>query len=64
MRKQLKVQAQEPLEPEGERVVEQQLADAASIIRSEDFPTRPGSHCDRCDFALMCPAKTSSTVLG
>jgi len=62
-RAQLKVQAQEPLEAAGERVVEEQLAAAVAIIRSEEFPTRPGSHCERCDFALMCPAQQAATVL-
>ena len=59
----LKVQRQEPLEPDGERLIEQQLGEAAAIIRAEVFPTRPGQQCERCDFALMCPAQSSRTVL-
>jgi len=59
----LKVQRQEALEPGVERPIEQQLTEAAEIIRSEVFPTRPGQQCDRCDFRLMCPALNSQTVL-
>jgi superfamily I DNA/RNA helicase/RecB family exonuclease len=59
----LKVQRQDPLEPGGERVIEEQLVEAAAVIRSEVFPTRPGQQCERCDFKLMCPAQTSHTVL-
>jgi superfamily I DNA/RNA helicase/RecB family exonuclease len=63
VRGRLKVQRQDPLEPGGERVVDQQLADAAAILRAEVFPTRPGAQCERCDFRLMCPALNSQTVL-
>ena len=59
----LKVQRQEPLEADGERVIEQQLVEAVSIIRNEVFPTKPGQQCERCDFKLMCPAQSSQTVL-
>jgi len=59
----LKVQRQEPLEPGADRPIEQQLTEAAGIIRSEVFPTRPGQQCERCDFRLMCPALNSQTVL-
>jgi RecB family exonuclease len=59
----LKVQRQQPLEPGGDRPVDQQLADAAAIVRAEVFPTRPGAQCERCDFRLMCPALNSQTVL-
>jgi RecB family exonuclease len=61
--KQLKVQVQEPLEPGTERAIEDQLADAVAVIRAEEFPTRPGTHCERCEFRLMCPAQSSGTVL-
>jgi superfamily I DNA/RNA helicase/RecB family exonuclease len=59
----LKVQRQEPLEPGDARPIEQQLSEAAAIIRAEVFPTRPGQQCERCDFRLMCPALNSQTVL-
>jgi superfamily I DNA/RNA helicase/RecB family exonuclease len=59
----LKVQRQDPLEPDGDRPIEEQLGEAAAIIRSEVFPTRPGQQCERCDFRLMCPAQNSQTVL-
>jgi superfamily I DNA/RNA helicase/RecB family exonuclease len=59
----LKVQRQDSLEPGPERPIEQQLGEAAEIIRSEVFPTRPGQQCERCDFRLMCPAQSSHTVL-
>ena len=59
----LKVQRQEPLQPGEDRPIEQQLVEAAAVIRAEVFPTRPGQQCERCDFALMCPAVSSHTVL-
>jgi RecB family exonuclease len=61
----LKVQPQAPQEPDddGQRPVERQLADAVAVVRDESFPTRPGDHCKRCDFATMCPAQVSGTVL-
>jgi superfamily I DNA/RNA helicase/RecB family exonuclease len=61
-RKQLKIQRQEPL-GDGERAIEEQLAEAVAVVRGEEFPTRPGGHCDRCTFRLMCPAQSSGTVL-
>lgn len=61
----LKVQRQEPQEPDvsGARPIEVQLQSAAAAIRDENFPARPGSYCERCDFAPMCPAQTAGTVL-
>ena len=59
----LKVQRQDPLEPGPGRPVEEQLGEAAAIIRGEVFPTRPGQQCERCDFRSMCPAQISHTVL-
>ncbi|CUR57390.1 DNA/RNA helicase, superfamily I [metagenome] len=61
----LKVQAQEPQVPDetGHRPIELQLMAAARAVRDEHFPARPGGHCDHCDFASPCPAKTSGTVL-
>jgi hypothetical protein len=59
----LKVQHQTALEPDGERAIDDQLAEAVAILRAEVFPTRPGTQCERCDFRMMCPALNSRTVL-
>jgi superfamily I DNA/RNA helicase/RecB family exonuclease len=61
----LKVQEQAPQEPgpDGRTPVEQQLGDAVAAIRSETFEARPGTHCDRCEFAMLCPTQVSGTVL-
>jgi superfamily I DNA/RNA helicase/RecB family exonuclease len=61
----LKVQEQAPQTPDdtGLTPVEAQLVDAVAAIRSETFEARPGTHCDRCDFAMLCPAQVSGTVL-
>ena len=64
-RQKLKVQRQEPQEPddEGRRPIEVQLMAAVDAVRSETFPARPGGHCDYCDFHSLCPAQHSGTVL-
>jgi ATP-dependent exoDNAse (exonuclease V) beta subunit len=64
-RQSLKVQRQEPQQADetGVRTVERQLMAAATAVREERFPARPGSHCDHCDFHALCPAKQSGTVL-
>jgi RecB family exonuclease len=61
----LKVQRQEPQQPgdDGLTPVEAQLSDAITAIRSESFEARPGDHCKRCDFAVLCPTQVSGTVL-
>ncbi len=61
----LKVQAQAPQTPgeDGLTPVESQLVDAMAAIRSESFEARPGEHCKRCDFAMLCPTQVSGTVL-
>jgi RecB family exonuclease len=61
----LKVQPQAPQTPgeDGRTAVETQLADAVAAIRSEVFEARPGEHCQRCGFAVLCPAQVSGTVL-
>ena len=61
----VKVQRQDVQEPDesGSRVIERQLMAAASVIRDEEFPARPGDYCRYCDFESMCPAKTAGTVL-
>ncbi len=63
-----KVQAQAPQvvdgsAPEGGRLIEQQLMQAVSAVRSEEFVARPGMHCDRCDFKAICPTQSSGSVL-
>lgn len=58
-----KVQHQPPATGEGPRLVEEQLAAAAAALRAEEFAARPGSHCERCTFWAVCPAKASGTVL-
>ncbi|GAB2766119.1 ATP-dependent DNA helicase [Nocardioides salsibiostraticola] len=65
VRKSLKVQHQEPQEPDedGVRPIERQLMNAAAALRTEAFPARPGTHCDHCDFQRLCPAQNSGTVL-
>jgi superfamily I DNA/RNA helicase/RecB family exonuclease len=61
----LKVQPQAPQSPgeDGRTPVEAQLADAVEAIRSERFEARPGTHCERCAFAMLCPTQVSGTVL-
>ncbi|MCH1866500.1 ATP-dependent DNA helicase [Nocardioides sp. CFH 31398] len=55
---------QQPATPPGEEpVVLGQLARAAAALRDEDFPARPGTHCDRCAFHAVCPDKTAGSVL-
>ncbi|WP_121255551.1 ATP-dependent helicase [Nocardioides ferulae] len=48
---------------EGVRLVEEQLAQAAAVLRSEQFVARPGPHCDRCSFHALCPDKAAGSVL-
>jgi RecB family exonuclease len=61
----LKVQEQapQPADEDGRTPVLVQLEDAAAAIRSESFEARPGSHCERCAFAMLCPTQVSGTVL-
>ncbi len=60
-----KVQQQDRQEPgeDGQRTVERQLAAAVRLVRDEEFPATPGSHCDRCEFTRLCPAQNRGTVL-
>jgi CRISPR/Cas system-associated exonuclease Cas4 (RecB family) len=37
--------------------------EAARRLRGEEFPARPGAHCDYCAFERFCPARTAGTVL-
>ncbi|MDF9716606.1 ATP-dependent helicase [Nocardioides sp. ChNu-153] len=61
----VKVQAQPPQEADatGRRLVEQQLALAARVVRGESFGARAGGHCDTCAFVATCPATGAGTVL-
>ena len=60
-----KVQAQGPqvAGDDGARLVETQLMQAVTAVRSEAFVARPGSHCDRCAFTALCPTQASGSVL-
>lgn len=58
-------QAQDP-QPDGgpERDgLRDQLALAASYLRTERFPAVVGPHCERCTFVAMCPAKGAQAVV-
>ncbi|NYD41031.1 ATP-dependent helicase [Nocardioides panaciterrulae] len=60
-----KVQLQSP-QPAAEgrpRPIEEQLMQAVSALRAEEFVARPGGHCDRCAFQALCPSKAAGTVL-
>lgn len=61
----MKVQLQPPQPPDadGVRQVERQLMDAVTRLREEEFPARPGSQCDHCDFIRFCPAHIAGTTL-
>ncbi|MEJ7831514.1 MAG: ATP-dependent DNA helicase [Nocardioides sp.] len=64
VRGQLKVQQQQPLPAEGERLIETQLMEAVGLIRAEHFPTKPEkAMCERCDFRPMCPAWNSQGIV-
>jgi superfamily I DNA/RNA helicase len=60
-----KVQPQPPQTPgeDGLRPIERQLIRAVSVVRGEEFPVTPGSHCAYCSFTAICPAKGEGTVL-
>jgi len=61
----MRVQPQSVQQPDGEgiRVIDRQLMEAARRLRAEEFPARPGTHCDHCAFERFCPALTAGTVL-
>jgi len=59
-----KVQHQSRPSGDGPRLVEEQLMQAAAVLRSEAFVVRPGPHCRRCTFQAICPDKAAGTVLG
>jgi RecB family exonuclease len=61
----MRVQSQDVQQPDGDGVrrIDRQLMEAAHRLRSEEFPARPGTHCDYCAFERFCPARTAGTVL-
>jgi superfamily I DNA/RNA helicase/RecB family exonuclease len=61
----MRVQAQDVQAPDsdGVRPIDRQLMEASRRLRTEDFPARPGSHCDYCAFERFCPALMAGTVL-
>jgi superfamily I DNA/RNA helicase/RecB family exonuclease len=61
----MRVQHQEVQQPgaDGVRVIDRQLMEAATRLRNEAFPARPGTHCQHCEFERFCPATTAGTVL-
>jgi superfamily I DNA/RNA helicase/RecB family exonuclease len=61
----MRVQQQDVQQPasDGVRTIERQLMEASARLRSEEFPARPGTHCDYCAFERFCPARTAGTVL-
>ncbi|MGC4111175.1 MAG: ATP-dependent DNA helicase [Nocardioides sp.] len=61
----MRVQAQDVQTPgsDGVRIIDRQLMEAAHRLRTEEFPARPGVHCDYCAFERYCPARTAGTVL-
>ncbi len=61
----VKVQEQAPQQPDetGRRPVEVQIESAVRRVRDETFPAVEGAHCRYCAFALLCPTKTSGSVM-
>ncbi len=59
-----KVQHQSRPVADGPRLVQEQLMAAATVLRSEEFVARPGTHCRQCAFQAICPDKAAGTVLG
>jgi hypothetical protein len=61
----MRVQPQDVQQPgsDGTRVIDRQLMEAARRLRTEEFPARPGAHCDHCAFERFCPARTAGTVV-
>ena len=59
----IQMQSPQPRPAGGVRLIEEQLMQAASTLRSEEFVARPGGHCERCTFQAICPDKAAGTVL-
>ncbi len=61
----VKVQEQAPQQPDesGRRPVEVQIESAVRRVRDEEFPAVEGTHCRYCAFELLCPTKTSGSVM-
>lgn len=56
-------QGAQPTDDDGIRPIEEQLMNAATLIREERFPARAGKHCERCSFTAICPIQGAGTVL-
>ena len=50
-------------DPEGHRLAEVQLMNAAQVIRSEELTATENDYCEYCSFRSICPIKGSGTVL-
>ena len=59
----IQMQSPQPRPAGGVRLIEEQLMQAASTLRDEEFVARPGGHCERCTFQAICPDKAAGTVL-
>lgn len=59
----VQLQSPQPKPAGGVRLIEEQLMQAASTLRTEEFVARPGGHCERCTFQAICPDKAAGTVL-
>ena len=59
----VEAQAVQAPDEDGVRPVERQLMDAARLLAEERLEMRPGRHCERCDFRILCPTQTAGTVL-
>jgi superfamily I DNA/RNA helicase/RecB family exonuclease len=60
------VQGQDPPAadgPERERL-RTEIAVAATMLRTEQFPAVPGNHCRDCSFVPICPARSAGSVTG
>jgi RecB family exonuclease len=59
----VQAQAPQPADEHGVTQVEQQLMEAAEIVRSERLVARGGDHCRNCSFHALCPVQGAGTVL-
>ncbi|WP_188782243.1 ATP-dependent helicase [Nocardioides phosphati] len=56
-------QAQHAAEGAERRLLQEQLALTARLVRSEQFPAVSGAHCERCAFTAICPARSAGSVV-
>jgi superfamily I DNA/RNA helicase/RecB family exonuclease len=59
------VQRQAQHAPDGaeRRLLQEQLALTARLVRAEQFPAVSGAHCERCAFTAICPARSAGSVV-